>query len=216
MPAARTVDIPRVHAVTNDRIAQAPDFLSRALAVMRALGPQVAVHLRAHRMPSTDMLHLAERLVEEQTASASWLVVNDRLDIALAAGARGVQLTSKSMLVRDARTIAPGMAVGASVHDITEIECAALAGADWAVAGNVFETETHPGTAARGADLIREMAAMDWLPIIAIGGVLPRHVPALLAAGAHGVAAIRGIWESGDAAHAAMQYLSSHDARGNS
>jgi thiazole tautomerase (transcriptional regulator TenI) len=93
-----------------------------------------------------------------------------------------------------------------SVHSTAEGEDAKKAGADWLVAGHVFETPSHSGVPPRGFELVRGLGPLD-LPIIAIGGVLPSHVHALREAGAHGIAAIRGIWGSSDPGGAAQAYL---------
>src|SRR5690606_18961552 len=95
--------VPVVHAVTDDGILTRASFPERALAVMQVLGPRGAVHLRARILPARRLLALAEalRLAEQETGC--WLVVNDRLDVALGTGARAVQLTSRSMRIADAR-----------------------------------------------------------------------------------------------------------------
>lgn len=213
MTGLRRKDIPCIHAVTNDQIATDPDFPRRAGIVMHALGARGAVHLRAHRQTGRRLHDLALTLAQTQRESGAWLVVNDRVDVALVTGARGVQLTSRSMTVRDARAIAPALSVGASVHLVEEAADAGYAGADWAVAGHVFETRSHPASAGGGLEMVRRMA-LTGVPVIAIGGVLPSHLPALRAAGAHGIAAIRGIWDAADAERAAIAYLTSYDAYG--
>ena len=204
--------IPVIHAVTTDEIVRRSDFLDQARSVMKALGPRGAVQLRAHRITGRALYDIAAVLAGWQEETGCWLIANDRVDVALAAGARGVQLTSKSMHVADATRIAPEIAVGASVHSVSESRQAALAGARWCVAGNVFPPQSHPESSGRGTGFVRALVAAARIPIIAIGGVLPSHLARLLAAGAHGVATIRGIWSVSDADRAARDYLSAHDA----
>ena len=204
--------LPILHAVTNDEIVARETFLAQSASFARAVGARGAIHLRGHRQTGRRLYDLARKLVELQRETGCWLVVNDRADVALATGARGVQLTSRSMSVRDARGVSPALAIGASVHEVEEAARAVRAGADWAVAGHIFRTATHPDEPERGPALVRAIAARAPIPIIAIGGVLPWHVPLLLGAGAHGVAAIRGIWDADDAGSAAIDYLYSHDA----
>jgi thiamine-phosphate diphosphorylase len=208
--------IPAVHAITDDSILSRPDFLDRARAVMRALGARGAVHLRGWHTPAARVYEAAAALAPVQESTGCWVVINDRVDIALAACARGVQLTSRSLSIADARRSAPGLALGASVHTVDEAVAAAKAGAHWVVAGHVFDTPSHPGAAGRGDALIRGIARAVPLPCIAIGGIRPEHVPALRAAGAWGVAAIRGIWGARDAERAAIDYLSGYDRHGDS
>lgn len=212
--------LPVVHAVTTDEIITRDDFLSRASAVMRALGPRGAIHLRAAAATSRQLHHLATALVAAQDATGAWLIINDRVDIALASGARGIQLTSRSIDTADAiravRATAPGTAhpaFGLSVHSAAEAR--ALRDGDgmaWLVVGHVFDTPSHSDEPARGATFLRDVAGATRLPVIAIGGVRPAHVAGLRADGAYGVAVIRGIWRADDAESAAAEYLSAHDA----
>ncbi|HJR41571.1 MAG TPA: thiamine phosphate synthase, partial [Gemmatimonadaceae bacterium] len=208
--------IPVIHAVTDDLVLSQSGFINRARAVMHALGERGAVHLRGKSTPTASLFEIGAALGRAQERSGCWLVVNDRVDVALATGARAVQLTSRSMNVRDARSvtrdIAPEMRLGASVHALGEGLEAADAGADWLVIGNVFKTDSHPGEAERGNWLITELAAATGRPCIAIGGVRPQHIMLLRAARAYGVAAISGIWHADDAEAAAIEYLSRYDA----
>jgi len=207
--------IPLLHAVTNDEIVARPHFLERARSFAIVAHDRGAIHLRGHRQTGRRLYDLARALVELQRETGCWLVVNDRADVALATGARGVQLTSRSMSVADARAVSPTLAIGASIHDPDDGARAARAGADWAVAGHIYPTDSHRGEAGRGPELVRRITRRTAIPIIAIGGVRPHHVPLLIATGAYGIAAIRGIWDSADAGQAAFDYLSSHDGDGN-
>jgi thiazole tautomerase (transcriptional regulator TenI) len=210
---ALTATLPRIHAVTNDEIVHDAQFLTRAAAVMRALGDRGAVHLRAHRISGAKLHDLALKLVALQEETGCWVVVNDRVDVALAAGASAIQLTSASLSVSDARVLSPNARIGASVHTPAEAEHAAREGAEWAVAGNVFPTASHIGRKGRGAAFLREITAAG-IPVIAIGGVKAEHVSELREAGAYGVAMIRGVWAADDAERAARRYLSIYDAHG--
>jgi thiamine-phosphate diphosphorylase len=219
--------LPVIHAVTVDDIVAREDFISLAVGVMRALGPRGAVHLRAADAGGRRFFDIAVELAAHQEPTGAWLVVNDRIDIALAAGAWAVQLTSRSLGVADARHVvrlaaarATPLAIGASIHSLAEARAAAGAGIDtptddgpaWLVVGHVFATPSHAGEAGRGTSLLRDICAAVSVPVIAIGGVQPADVPPLLAAGAYGVAAIRGIWRAVDAEAAAADYLSVYDA----
>lgn len=206
--------VPVLHAVTNDEVVLRADFVDRAHRVMQAGGDRTAIHLRAAKLTGRQLYDLACRLAAMQQETGAWLVVNDRADIALAAGARGVQLTSRSISPIEARRASPTLALGASVHSADDASVAAGAGATWLVAGHVFETESHPGEEGRGTAFIERLVANHDLPVIAIGGVRPEHVQALRAAGAHGVAVIRGVWHASDAGAAVIDYLSAHGAPG--
>jgi thiamine-phosphate diphosphorylase len=203
--------VPVIHVITDDLIITRPAFSDRARSVMGVLGPRGALHVRARVVPAMQLYVLAEGLVDIQAATGCWLVVNDRVDIALAADARGAQLTSRSLVIADARAIAPGLALGASVHSAEGARAAEVAGADWVVAGHVFQTASHPAVGAQGVPFMAAVRAATRLPCIAIGGIRPTHVRALRAAGVYGVAAISGIWGAADAERAASDYLSAYD-----
>jgi len=205
-----TVRVPVVHAVTSDEIVARADFIDVACGVMGVLGPRGALHLRAPRVGAARLHELAQALVAAQNITGAWLVVTDRVDVALAVRARGAQLTSRSLLAADARHAAPSLALGASVHMMAEGVEAARAGADWLVVAHPF-TPVAGDLADGGTMLIERLAAHVSLPLVAIGGMRPQHCRALRMAGAHGVAVIRGIWDAPNAERAAGDYLSCHD-----
>jgi thiamine-phosphate diphosphorylase len=203
--------IPPVHVVTNDEIIARPDFIDIACDVMGTLGARGALHLRAAYTSGARLQELGEGLAAAQAITGAWLVVNDRVDVALAVRARGAQLTSRSLTVDDARHAAPSLAIGASVHSFEDGRAAVESGADWMVAGHVFVTPSHPGEEGRGLPFVRALGAASTVPVIAIGGVRPSHWPQLREAGVAGVAVIRGIWDAPNAERAANDYLSAYD-----
>jgi thiamine-phosphate diphosphorylase len=206
----RTIGVPVVHAITTDEVIARPDFIDVACAVMRVLGARGALHLRASRLTGMRLQSLAEGLGAVQALTGAWLIVNDRVDVALTSGARGVQLTSRSLTTSDARRIAPLLALGASVHDLDEGRAAVTAGADWLVAGQLFATVTQPGM-PRGLAWVRALVEASSVPVIAIGGVRLEHAETLRTLDVHGVAVIRGIWDAANAEQAASDYLSAYD-----
>jgi thiazole tautomerase (transcriptional regulator TenI) len=213
-PLRATVPVvPLIHAVTSDEIVAREDFIDVACGVMRALGPRGAIHLRAPRVSPSRLYALGEALAVAQKLTGAWLVVNDRVDVALTVGARGAQLTSHSLVVDDARRAAPGLAMGASVHGMEDGQDAAAAGADWLVAGQIFATGAG-ASRSPGMSFIEGLVAQTRVPVIAIGGMLPQHCRALRLAGVHGVAVIRGIWSAPNAERAASDYLSCYDDAG--
>src|SRR5690242_15072226 len=98
---------------------------------MHAGGPRVAVHVRAPRLSGRRLHELACRVGDFQAETGAWLVINDRADVALTSGARGVQLTSRSMTPTDARVFASALWIGASVHSHGDAEAAVEGGARW-------------------------------------------------------------------------------------
>jgi len=213
-------ELPVVHAVTNDEIVTRAGFRERACDVMRAMGARGALQLRAPRLAHRSAGALPEfavALAEEQHRTGAWLVVTDRIDVGMIAGARGIQLTGQSMEAADAarviaraRECAPPPhvtwipAFGASVHSLEEAIAARLAGATWGVVRKSDQTS--------GAALVRQLVKYGGLPIIAIGGIVPQHIAPLSQLGVRGVAAIRGIWYAENAGRAALDYLSAYDS----
>lgn len=206
--------VPVVHAVTSDEIVARPDFVDVACAVMGVLGARGALHLRAGRLSGARLQGLGETLSVAQTVTGAWLVVNDRVDVALAVHARGAQLTSRSLNVADARRAAPALAIGASVHGLAEGVEAAGRGADWLVAGHAFAAPTRGSEDGQGLPFVLGLTAAASVPVVAIGGVRPEHCRALRASGVRGVAVIRGIWDAPNAERAASDYLSAYDDAG--
>jgi thiazole tautomerase (transcriptional regulator TenI) len=201
-------DLPRIHAVTNDEIMLRPGFLRKAMGIMRVLGGKGAIHIRSQLLDSPTLYSLTLALLELNEQTKCWCIINDRVDIALACGVQAVQLTHKSIAVPDVQAIAPALRIGASVHSPEEARDAEQAGADWCVAGHVFETESHPDAPRREKTFITDVVAAVSFPVIAIGGIRPEHVHSLVHRGAHGVAAIRGIWNDENPELAASRYLS--------
>jgi thiazole tautomerase (transcriptional regulator TenI) len=205
---ASIAELPVVHAITNDEIMLRPGFLRKAMGVMRVLENKGAIHIRSQLLDTPTLYSITLALLELHEQTRCWCIVNDRVDVALACGVQGVQLTHKSIAVPDVQRIAPALLIGASVHSADEARDAEQAGADWCVAGHVFETPSHPGEPRRENNFIPDVVAAVKLPVIAIGGIRPEHVRSLVHRGAHGVAAIRGIWNDENAELAASRYLS--------
>lgn len=204
--------VPVIHAVTNDDKLLDPAFLDNATAVIRALGKRGAIHVRARWLPDRRLLEITQSLLERARASGCVIVVNDRVDVALAGGAPAVQLTSRSVGVSDARAMAPALRIGCSVHSPPEARDAGLFGADWCVAGHVFASASHVDETGRGTGFLRDCAEGTDIPVIAIGGVTAGRVRDVIEAGAHGVATISGIWDAPNPGEAAGRYLSEYVA----
>ena len=196
--------LPRLHAITDERIARRPDLDTVAQQLAVGGGAQLAFHARGRGLSGLDHYELAVRL---SACPPARLFVNDRLDVALAVGAAGVQLGQGSVTPADARRLNAGWWIGKSVHDVREAEAAHAGGADYLLVGPVFPTATHPDLAPLGSAQLKEIVGLG-LPVVAIGGVTPERIPELMAeAGIHGVAAIRALWHAADPANAARRML---------
>ena len=201
----------RLHLVTDDAVLRAAEFRERAQAVLAAHGPALALHVRGHGLSGAELFGLARDLAFAGDAAGAEVLVNDRVDIALAAGADGVQLGRRSLPIAAARAVLGADAwIGYSAHDAAETAHAAAAGADFVVVGAVYRTASHPERAPAGPDLVREAAAAlapAEVPVIGIGGITPGRVGEVLAAGAYGVAVLGGVWHARDPVAAAADYI---------
>jgi thiamine-phosphate pyrophosphorylase len=191
-----------LHAVTDERIARRADLEEVARELAMAGGTNLALHARGRALSGLEHYELAFHLSNFPSA----LFVNDRLDVALAVKARGVQLGVGSMPVSAARRLEAAWWIGKSVHDLAEAATARAEGADYLVVGPVYPTATHPDRAPLGLGALGQIARLG-LPVIAIGGVTPARAREVKVAGAHGVAAIRALWDAGDPGAAARQML---------
>jgi len=198
---------PALHALTNDVVLADPGFVAEATAVMHACRQRVAIHLRGSETTPHRLLELALELRVVSESTGSWVLINDRVDIALVAGVSGAQLTSRSITIADARRIAPTLVLGASVHDTADAWITAQSGATFLVAGPAGNSAHRTDTTA----FVREVVeAADGCPVIAIGGMTPDRAHHVASAGAAGVAAMRGIWLD-DAVGATRRYLAAYD-----
>jgi thiamine-phosphate diphosphorylase len=194
--------LPRLHAITDERIARRPD-LDRFVADLALVGDGLAIHARGHSLSGLEHYTLAVRLTARPPVR---LFINDRLDVALAARAAGVQLGGESLAPADARRLDADWWVGRSVHSLDAARSARAEGADYLLAGPVFETASHPGASPMGVERLEEIVALG-CPVIAIGGVSRERAGALRQAGVYGVAAIRALWDAPDPAAAARHLL---------
>ena len=156
------------------------------------------VQLREKDMPAGPLLDLALRL-RQITASRASLFVNDRIDVALASGADGVQLGENSIPVEAARSLVGGdLLIGRSVHAVESAIDASRAGADMLVFGTVFATASHPDAQPTGVDPLVELSRQEVVPLLGIGGITADNVGAVVQAGASGAAVITAITEGPD------------------
>jgi len=182
---------PRVYLVTEVRLV--PDLAAALRVALAGLPPgAVAVQLREKQLPGRDLLALARALQAVCGPARQPLLVNDRLDVALAAGAAGAHLPAAGVPPEEARRLlAPGALVGVSCHSAEDVARAAAGGADFATFGPVFDTPSKRRYGAPvGLSRLAEAARLG-LPLLGLGGVDLANAAQVVAAGAHGVAAVR-------------------------
>ena len=172
------------------------------------VGPGGARVLQIRIKPGDARTHLAIARMARPIcdAAGALLIVNDRIDVALAARADGVHLGQTDLPLADARRIAPKLIIGISTHDVAQV--AAAAGADYLGFGPVFATRTkvNPDPVQGIAGLRLAVAAAHGTPIVAIGGIDPHAVSDIYGAGATAICAIKSVNESEDPIVAARSF----------
>lgn len=176
-------------AASNNFIEQKKAILSTLKTAVR-LGVQL-VQIREKRLTSLQLFQLTSEACSIAKDSKTRILVNDRVDIAVAAGADGVHLTSRSFPIAAVREhFGKKLMIGASVHDLSSAKLAAETGADLAVFAPVFDT---PGKGnAVGIEVLADICtALGGFPVIALGGISNKNWQSTILAGASGIAAIR-------------------------
>jgi thiamine-phosphate pyrophosphorylase len=170
-------------------------------------GGVTMIQLRDAELPSGELLDLARRL-KSITRGKALLIVNDRIDVAIAVEADGVQIPEAGIPTRTARGLIGKYAVlGRSVHSLEEAEKARREGAEFVIAGTIYESKSKPDAKPVGASLISEITKDSTLPVLAIGGVTAEKVEEIVQAGAAGVAVISAIAEAEEPKAAAEELL---------
>jgi len=168
-----------------------------------------AVQLREKDLASRDLYDLAGKLLAMTRGAGAALLVNDRVDVAMALSADGVHLTRRSLPPREARDLlGPEKLIGVSCHSLPEVQEAEDGDVDFVVLGPIFDT---PSKARFGPPLttsvLRQARSIASLPILAIGGINSARVPEVMAAGADGISVISAVMAAPDPAAAATELL---------
>jgi thiazole tautomerase (transcriptional regulator TenI) len=190
-----------LHVVTTGR-----QPMNRVIPVLVQIHPFAdRIHLREKTLPARQLFEAAVELIG-RGVPAEKLIINDRADVAWAAGVGGVHLAWHSLEVSVVRRAFPGLRVGCSVHSPREAAEAEQKGADYVIYGHVFSTKSKPGLPPRGVNELALIAGQLRIPVIAIGGITPENAQIPLQAGAAGIAVMSGILEHGQLVEAARAY----------
>ena len=168
-----------------------------------------AVQVREKDLGAAELAALCRRLRDLTRDRGARLIVNDRVDVALAVAADGVQRTHASLPVDHIRNIAgKRLSIGASVHSLEDAVDAEVRGADWLVFGPVYDTPSKRAYGPpQGLDALAKVTGRVRLPVIAIGGITPTRVHEVRAAGARGVAAVAAILAAPSPGDAVRRFL---------
>lgn len=161
-------------------------LIERALAAGLDL-----IQIRERDLDTRALLALVEAAVKRAEGTATRILVNDRLDVALAGGAAGAQLPAHGLPVAEVRRRYPDLLLGASCHNREELRRAEDGGADFVVFGPVFETPSKkPFGPPQGVEKLAEAVGTVKIPVLALGGITLANAAACLQAGVAGLAAI--------------------------
>jgi thiamine-phosphate pyrophosphorylase len=188
---------PVFYYITDRRSLAVPNEAALLRRIRKVISHGVDfVQIREKDLPDRRLFNLTLRVMEmvreTPRAARCRVLVNGRADIAAAAGADGVHLTSSGLMNSEIRAWIPkNFIVGASVHTTREIRAACAGGIDYILVGHVFPTASKEGMgAALGVDFLRRACLGTSVPILALGGITAERIPAVLQAGVAGIAGI--------------------------
>ena len=207
------MSLPGLYAVVDAEVATAHGWPPVDLAAAILAGGATLLQVRAKHLSSAAMLEFSRQVVRLAAPFGAQVIVNDRADLAVLAGAAGVHVGQDDLSPADARAIVgDGALVGVSTHSSDQISEAATAPVSYIAVGPVFSTSTkNTGYDAVGLDLVRRAAATA-IDVVAIGGVTLERVPALIAAGATSVAVITDLLAGGDPAARTRAFVDTAEA----
>jgi len=166
------------------------------------------IQLREKEMPLRDYVELAAQVRELTQRAGCLLIINDRVDVALAVGADGVHLGQDDFPIPAARRLAPDLVIGASTHTVEEAVRAQAAGASYINIGPIYPTGTKVWEGAYlGIEGLRTIAAVTHVPFTVMGGIKAAHIPDLKAVGARLIALVTAVTADPDPEQAARDLL---------
>jgi thiamine-phosphate pyrophosphorylase len=187
------VSLPRLYAITDQRLAncRAEENVSRLLAAGAWF-----IQLRDKQATAKDLLESARSCLRLTKNAGATLIINDRVDVALAAGAHGVHLGQDDLGVEDARRLlGRDRIIGVSTHSMTQFEQALKTSATYIAVGPIFSTQTKEAAGAPvGLQLLAAARRLTDRPLVAIGGISIERARAVYKAGADSVAVISGLY----------------------
>ena len=201
----------RLMVVTDPGCGEGRGIVEVVRAALRGGAP--SIQLRGKDQPAREQAALARALLTETRAMGALLLVNDRLDVALAAGADGVHLGQDDLPLEAARRIVPPhFIVGISAETAELARAAERGGADYVGTGPVYATGSKPDAGdAVGCARIAEVAAAVALPVLGIGGIAIANAADVVRAGAAGIAVISAVMRAADPEQATRDLLRAVD-----
>jgi thiamine-phosphate pyrophosphorylase len=194
-----------LYIITDETIAGGRSHAE--IARQAALGGADIIQLRDKNRSCKELVTVGQEMAVITREAGAYLIVNDRLDVAMACGADGVHFGQDDMRVGTARQIAPpGFIIGVSVGTVEEAAEAEREGADYVALSPTFLTSSKDNAGpGHGLDRLREIKRAVSIPVIAIGGINRQNVRDVIAAGADGIAVISAVVARQDIAAAARE-----------
>lgn len=183
----------KLYAITDTQLSNC----SHAEIVTRLLaGGARLIQLRDKEASAKEMLDATRECLALTQAAGATLIVNDRVDVAMATDADGVHLGQEDLTVEEARALlGPDKIIGISTHSLAQVEAALTTSANYIAIGPIFTTttKTNPDPVV-GLELLRQARQRTSLPLVAIGGITLATAPEVLATGADSVAVISALY----------------------
>jgi thiamine-phosphate pyrophosphorylase len=203
---------PALYLITDRKLSQRP-LAERVAAALNGVGARATVQLREKDLSARELLELGRSVLAACRAHGARLLINDRIDVALALGADGVHLGSGSLPASEARRLlGPKALIGVSCHSAAELS-ERRDGADFSTWGPVFPTASKakygPPVGFSGIEKALELG----VPLVGLGGLRPENAGSLRAHGISGVACIGAVFGAQEPGAAARALLEAFEAR---
>ncbi len=195
-----------LYLVTSQPLSRGRTTLAVLEAALR--GGVKLVQLREKEMPLRELYAISIEARRMTNEAGALLIINDRIDVALAIGADGVHLGQDDLPIAAARDVVPDLVIGASTHSVAEAEDAIGEGASYVNIGPIFPTNTKVWTDDYlGLDGLRKIATSVTLPFTVMGGIKRDHIPELVEAGAETIALVTAVTDAPDVEQATRELL---------
>lgn len=185
---------PAIHIISNGK-----QDLATIESILARIGSHIDFfHIREKQRSARELSLWVESLTS-QGFPLRKLIINDRVDVAVAYGTGGVQLAYHSLTPSLTRQILlPGQKMGVSVHSVEEAKKAEKEGADYLLYGHVFPSGSKPGLAPRGLEALQQVVEHVSIPVIALGGITPDNANSVLTTGCGGIAVMSAVMDAED------------------
>ena len=200
------LDALRLYLITDRTLLPEDQFLACIETALK--GGVRALQLREKNLPENELRSLAKDVLKLTQKYSALLFINHRSELAHDIGAEGVHLTESSPAVRKIHKQFPDLLIGKSTHSLQGALRAQHQGADFVTFSPVYDTPSkQPYGSPQGLEKLKQVCAGLDIPVLALGGINLPRITSVRKHGAFGVALIRGIWNSPDIEHEALQYI---------